>query len=50
MINKREEDIIRDWNWKGDNIVVTINCVTYNHEYCISEALDSFLMQISLLR
>ena len=43
MIDKREEDIIK--NWKDDNIVVSINCVAYNHEYCIDKALDSFLMQ-----
>ena len=43
MINRTEEEIIE--NWKNSNIVVTISCVAYNHEYCISQALDSFLMQ-----
>ena len=43
MINKREEDIIK--NWESNNIIVSITCVAYNHEYCINEALDSFLMQ-----
>ena len=43
MIDKREEDIIK--NWKNSDIVVTIACVTYNHEYYINKALDSFLMQ-----
>ncbi len=43
MIDKKEEDIIK--NWESNNIIVSITCVAYNHEYCISEALDSFLMQ-----
>ncbi|MEQ8196864.1 MAG: glycosyltransferase family 2 protein [Clostridiaceae bacterium] len=28
-----------------DGILVSINCITYNHEKYISEAIDSFLMQ-----
>jgi glycosyltransferase involved in cell wall biosynthesis len=44
MINKTEEDIRRRWKNK-ESIVVSVNCVTYNHEYCLEEALDSFLMQ-----
>ena len=44
MINKTEQEITK--NWKQDNqIMVSINCVTYNHEDFIGEALDSFLMQ-----
>lgn len=28
-----------------ENILVSINCITYNHEKYIADALDSFLMQ-----
>ncbi|MGE7689367.1 glycosyltransferase family 2 protein [Lysinibacillus sp. NPDC097214] len=30
-----------------DNILVSIDCITYNHEKYIAEAIDSFLMQIT---
>lgn len=30
---------------KMDEILVSINCITYNHENYIAEAIDSFLMQ-----
>jgi len=43
MINKSEKEISK--NWKEDQIKVSITCVAFNHEYCIGEALDSFLMQ-----
>jgi len=44
MINKTEEEIITKWK-NQEFMMVSINCVTYNHEYCLEEALDSFLMQ-----
>lgn len=44
MINKTEEDIIKNWK-NREHMMVSINCVTFNHEYCLEEALDSFLMQ-----
>lgn len=39
-------------NWKGDinNPLVSIVCITYNHEKYISEAIDSFLMQETNLK
>lgn len=45
MINITEKEIMK--NWKGDisEPVVSICCITYNHEQYISEAIDSFLMQ-----
>jgi len=43
MINKTEKEITQ--NWEGNEIKVSVTCVAFNHEYCISEALDSFLMQ-----
>lgn len=45
MIDKTEQEIIK--NWEGDltNPIVSICCITYNHENYIAETLDSFLMQ-----
>jgi glycosyltransferase involved in cell wall biosynthesis len=45
MIQKTEKEIMK--NWKGDvsKPVVSICCITYNHEKFIEDALDSFLMQ-----
>jgi glycosyltransferase involved in cell wall biosynthesis len=45
MINKTEQEIMK--NWKGDlgSPIVSVCSTTYNHEKYISEALDSFLMQ-----
>ena len=45
MINKTEKEIMR--NWKEDilNPIVSICCITYNHEKYIEEAVDSFLNQ-----
>lgn len=43
MIKRTEKEIMQ--NWKGDQIKVSVTCVAFNHEYCISETLDSFLMQ-----
>ena len=45
MIEKTEKEIMK--NWKGDisNPVVSICCITYNHEKYIEETIDSFLMQ-----
>ena len=45
MIERTEQDIMK--NWKGDNStpLVSVCTITYNHETFIAEALDSFLMQ-----
>ena len=45
MINRTEEDIITKWEGDVNKPLVSICCVTFNHEQFISEALDSFLMQ-----
>ncbi len=43
MINKTEQEIME--KWEGMQPIVSITCVTFNHEDYISETLDSFLMQ-----
>ena len=47
MTDKTEREIMK--NWKGEKTIplVSICCITYNHEYFISQALDSFLMQVT---
>lgn len=46
MIDKTQEQITADWNEKNtDKPVVSIKCITYNHEKYIVDALDGFLMQ-----
>lgn len=46
MINITQEQIMK--NWGVDNTetpLLSIRCITYNHEYYIKQTLDSFLMQ-----
>ena len=46
MIEITQEEIIKNWNVDDtDNPLVSIRCVTYNHEPYIAQALDGFLMQ-----
>ena len=46
MLSISEEDIKKNWNPSyGGHPVVSIQCMTFNHEAYISEALESFLMQ-----
>lgn len=45
MINKTEQEIMRKWKNNVDKPLVSICCITYNHEKYIGVALDSFLMQ-----
>ncbi len=45
MINKSEYDIMQNWARQYEAPIVTIRCITYNHERFIEKALDSFLMQ-----
>ena len=44
MIEKTEEAIMANWSTK-EIPLVSIRCITYNHEKYIADALDSFLMQ-----
>lgn len=43
MLAKSEDEITKFWKKKSP--LVTIRCITYNHEKYISQALDGFLMQ-----
>lgn len=43
MFNKTEQEIMK--NWEGDQMMVSITCVAFNHENFINITLDSFLMQ-----
>lgn len=45
MPQKTEEEIMSLWQRDINKPLVSICCITYNHEDYIAEALDSFLMQ-----
>ncbi|WP_152055239.1 glycosyltransferase [Aliarcobacter butzleri] len=45
MINITEKEIMKNWQGDISEPVVSICCITYNHEKYIEEAIDSFLMQ-----
>lgn len=45
MTFRTQEDIMQYWTSKSDAPMVSIRCITYNHESFIAQALDSFLMQ-----
>ncbi|AOM81662.1 glycosyltransferase [Salisediminibacterium beveridgei] len=43
---RKEKDILDSWKDSSNNIpVVTVACITYNHERYIEDAISSFLMQ-----
>ena len=44
MNQRSEQEIMKNWK-THDKPLVSISCITYNHENFITEALDSFLMQ-----
>ncbi len=45
MIQRTEQEIMKDWKGDVTTPLVSICTITYNHEQYIAEALDSFLMQ-----
>ena len=45
MIDKTEQEIMEGWQGDLNNPIVSVCCITFNHENYIGEALDSFLMQ-----
>ena len=44
MYHRTEQEIMQNWKTNSEPLV-SICCITYNHEKYIEEALDSFLMQ-----
>jgi len=46
-IPRSEEEIVRGWKGDLNTPLVSVVCITFNHERYISEALDSFLAQIT---
>lgn len=44
MINRTEEDIMKNWRTK-ESPLVSVCCTTFNHETCVRNAIDGFLMQ-----
>lgn len=46
MINITQEQIMQNWGTdNAENPLVSVRCITYNHEPYIAQALDGFLMQ-----
>lgn len=45
IILRTEEEIISKWKGDLNNPVVSIGCITYNHEKYIRDALEGFLIQ-----
>ena len=45
MINKSQEEIMKNWVGDINSPLVSIKCTAYNHERFIRDALDGFLMQ-----
>lgn len=46
MINITQEQIMQNWGVdNSDSPIVSVRCITYNHEPYIAQALDGFLMQ-----
>ena len=45
MLNITEEEIMKNWQGDIQNPLVSVRCITYNHENYIAQALDGFLMQ-----
>ena len=45
MIKRTQEKIIQNWSKEYNHPLVSVRCITYNHEKYIAQALDSFLMQ-----
>ena len=45
MMEKSEADIVRSWN--GSGTIVSVVCITYNHERYLGDALNGILAQIT---
>ncbi len=44
MINLTEEQIMKNWQGDIQNPLVSVRCITYNHENHIAQALDGFFL------
>ncbi len=47
MFDKIENEVMKNWKSNADKPLVSICCITYNHEEYLHIALDSFLMQMT---
>ena len=45
MINILQEDIMKNWEGNIEEPLLSVKCMTYNHEKYIAQTLDGFLMQ-----
>lgn len=45
MINITQKEIMKNWQGDINQPLVSVRCITYNHENYIAQALDGFLMQ-----
>lgn len=45
--NKTQDEVMRNWTGGMNQPVVSICCITYNHQEFIGDALEGFLMQIT---
>ena len=45
MISRTQDEIMENWPKDWNTPLVSIRCITYNHESYIAQALDSFLIQ-----
>lgn len=45
MINRTQDEIMENWPKEWDSPLVSVRCITYNHEPYIAQALDGFLNQ-----
>lgn len=47
MLNKSQNEIMAKWPNDWETPLVSIRCITYNHEAFIAQALNGFLMQVT---
>lgn len=45
MLDRTQNDVMKNWPKDWNKPVVSVQCITYNQELYIANALDSFLMQ-----